>query len=116
MNFRRRHHEPMLEEIHGMVTAHHDRVVTGPSRKVTVARSQVWSSAKLFFQARRRIISHGPLMVQFVGDMSRDSQEEGVVDQGGPRREFFRLLLPDIIYKSGMLQGNAIFFSNFIVI
>ena len=40
----------------------------------------------------------------FVGDSYEDSQEKPV-DLGSPRREFFRLLLPDLIRNSGMIQG-----------
>ena len=82
-----------------------EKVITGPPRRVVVARSQVWASALNFFKARRRISSNGILMVNFVGDFS-NFEAEDAVDQGGPRREFFRLLQSDMIRSSGMLQCN----------
>ena len=95
------------EEVQGILAAHCNSVVTGPARRIVVARARVWASALTFFTSRRRIRSDGPLRVTFVGD---EEVEEEAVDQGGPRREFFRLLLPDMIKNCGMLQGTNLFF------
>ena len=98
-----------MEEVGGILSAHREDVVKGPGSKVVIARTQVWASfvnSLKRSQHRLSLKSHGdtlgPLKVTFVGDAMG---EEEAIDQGGPRRELFRLLLPDMIRNSGMLTG-----------
>lgn len=61
----------------------------------------------------------GILRVSFVGGeeevdkeadsgarIAREMSDSEATDVGGPRREFFRLLLQEIIHKSGLMEGR----------
>lgn len=87
----------------GILSAHKDRVVTGPHRLITVARSSVWKSALHFFSRKLKVQSKGPLTVTFLDATSR-SVEDGL-DGGGLRREFFRLLFSAMFTSSGLFTG-----------
>lgn len=69
-----------------------------------MARSAVWRSATLFFSRVTRVRSSGPIIVTFLDQMV-DKEEDGL-DQGGLRREFFRLLSAALLTTSGLFIGK----------
>ncbi|KAL3875461.1 hypothetical protein ACJMK2_033408 [Sinanodonta woodiana] len=79
---------------------HADRVVKGPTRCITVKRGDLWNSALEFFREPNFIRESGSLKVHF--KTQHGIAEEGT-DYGGPKREFFRLLIREICQKSGAL-------------
>ena len=67
----------------------HEQVITDKIARFNICRLTIWDGT---MRAMRRK-SLGPdctIMVQFTG---MDNNQEGAIDQGGPRREFMRLLL-----------------------
>ena len=86
--------------------------VTGRSRTISVVRSQPWQTGKQAFQRPAFLNGKGVLRVQFIWDPDESTEDNPtsvadseVIDAGGPRREFFRLLLKDIAHKSGLFAG-----------
>lgn len=91
------------EEITGIIKAHSERVVTSEFRPIYISRGNVWTTALRQFSRRRFTASTDMLYVNFASDEETDEDAE---DLGGPRREFFRLLLQAIYRESGAFQGN----------
>ena len=89
-----------LEEINGIIAAFQSEAVTGPVRRIVVSRRNVWTSASAVWQMASFQNRKGEILVKFVGD----HDPEPSVDQGGPRREFFRLLSKAILVSSGLFS------------
>lgn len=92
------------EEISGILKGHADTVVTPTPKAVHISRSNVWTTA--FRQFNRPSFSEnlGTLYVTFASDeMDGDEDAE---DLGGPRREFFRLLVRAIFKDSGAFEES----------
>ena len=85
-----------------MLKAHADMVVTPTPRPIFISRSNVWTTALRQFNRPRFSESSGMLYVTFASD----EIEEDAEDLGGPRREFFRLLVRAIFQSSGAFEGK----------
>ena len=92
-----------------MFSAFADRVVTGPVRRIVVSRSNVWRSASQFWRLPTVENRSGLLLCKFQGD---DNVLEPSIDHGGPRREFFRLLLECLLKHSGIFSAGVCFLST----
>lgn len=73
--------------------------VHGDTRSIVVSRLSIWETAKPYFARERFLQRPGILQVTFA---TFESQEDAV-DMGGPRREFFHLLLGAMSKESGTL-------------
>ena len=91
------------EEITGIVKAHSERVVTTKCRPIYISRGNVWKTALRQFGRRTFSESTDVLYVTFASD---EDTNEDAVDLGGPRREFFHLLLKAIYKESGVFEGK----------
>lgn len=76
--------------------------VQGPKRTIVVSRLSIWQTAFPYFQRNGFLKGSGLLQVTFATFES----EEDAVDLGGPRREFFHLLLGAIARKSGTVTSK----------
>lgn len=83
--------------------AHSERVVTTPYRPIYISQGNVWTTALRQFNSRRFAESTDVLYVTFASD---EDTNEDAEDLGGPRREFFQLLLKAIFRESGAFDGN----------
>lgn len=92
------------EEIAGLLQAHSERVITSGTRQVYISRANVWTTALRQFKRPRFAESCDMLYVTFASD--EHDAEEDAADFGGPRREFFRLLVKAIFQDSGAFEGN----------
>ncbi|XP_037313369.2 G2/M phase-specific E3 ubiquitin-protein ligase-like [Pungitius pungitius] len=77
-------------------------VVTPTPRPIFISRSNVWTTAFRQFNRPRFSESSGMLYVTFASD----EMEEDAEDLGGPRREFFRLLVRAIFQGSGAFEES----------
>ncbi|XP_063732504.1 uncharacterized protein LOC134859748 [Eleginops maclovinus] len=91
------------EEVIGIVKAHSERVVTEAYRPIYISRGNVWTTALRQFRRRKFTESTDLLYVTFASDEGTNEDGE---DLGGPRREFFRLLVKAIFKESGAFEGN----------
>ena len=64
---------------------------------INIRRSKLWQDANRAFSASVFNVSRG-IRVNFIG--------ESGVDGGGPRREFYRLLVEAVCTASGLLEGS----------
>ena len=64
---------------------------------LNIRRSKMWQDASRAFSSSTFTCSRG-IRVKFIGEMG--------VDGGGPRREFYRLLVQAICTTSGLLEGS----------
>ncbi|XP_034551786.1 G2/M phase-specific E3 ubiquitin-protein ligase-like [Notolabrus celidotus] len=92
------------EEIAGLLKAHSERVVSAGTRQVHISRANVWITALRPFKRPSFVESHDMLYVKFASD--EQDAEEDAADFGGPRREFFRLLVKAIFQDSGAFEGT----------
>ena len=76
--------------------------VHGPNRTIVVSRLSIWQTALPYFQKNGFLKGFGWLQVTFATFES----EEDAVDLGGPRREFFHLLLGAIAKESGTFTSK----------
>ena len=79
---------------------HQERVMSGDpedSQSIIVRRSHILADASRTF-SRSTFNPTKFLKVTFVG--------EAAVDEGGPRREFFRLLIRSAVSSSGLFEGS----------
>ena len=74
----RRRSEFSLDEIKGILAAKREEVVTGPPRRIVVARKKAWESTVSFLDTKYRTSSSGLLEVQFISDY----YSEEAIDQG----------------------------------
>ena len=89
-----------------------DAKVHGPHRTIVVSRLSIWPTAFPYFQRNGFLKGSGLLQVTFATFES----EEDAVDLGGPRREFFHLLLGAIARESGTVISKIYpecFYFNF---
>ena len=101
-------------DISPLLCAQRQRMVTGPSRTVCVVRTLAWETAYQVFKRKTFSEKNGLLHVHFIGGQEKEGEEGAIgltdaeaYDAGGPRREFFRLLMHDLVRKSGLLEGNC---------
>lgn len=81
---------------------HAEEVVNkGNSRVVVVSRLNLWKTALPYFKRNGFLSNLGLLSVTF----ATFTEEEDAVDLGGPRREFFHLLLGAICRESGTITS-----------
>ncbi|XP_063754128.1 apoptosis-resistant E3 ubiquitin protein ligase 1-like [Eleginops maclovinus] len=90
------------EEISGILKAHADEVVTATLKPIHISRSNVWTTAVRQFSRTSFAENLGTLYVTFASD-EMDGDEDAA-DLGGPRREFFRLLVRAIFKDSGAFE------------
>lgn len=76
--------------------------VSGDPRNIVVSRLSMWQTAHPYFKRKGFLKGTGMLQVTFATFES----EEDAVDLGGPRREFFHLLLGAISNDSGTLLSK----------
>ena len=69
-----------------------------PSLRITVRRQHLWKDVKLVLSRTNIVYSMG-MRVTFIS--------EAAVDEGGPRREFFRLVLADIASNNALFDGGS---------
>lgn len=74
------------------IDAHED-----PSLCIAVRRRHVWRDTKLVLSRRNNVYSGG-IRVTFIS--------EAAVDEGGPRREFFRLVLAELAQNNALFDGS----------
>ena len=67
-----------------------------PSLCIAIRRRHVWKDAKLVLSRKNNVYSGG-MRVTFVS--------EAAIDEGGPRREFFRLVLADLATNNALFDG-----------
>ncbi|KAL7376812.1 hypothetical protein ABVT39_016296 [Epinephelus coioides] len=91
------------EEIQGIIKAHSERVVTTAYRSIYISRRNVWQTALRQFSRQRFAESTDVLYVTFASD---EDTSEDAEDLGGPRREFFRLLVKAIYKESGAFEES----------
>ncbi|XP_072556895.1 uncharacterized protein [Paramormyrops kingsleyae] len=89
------------EEMTGIVKAHSERVVTSAFRPIHISRGYLWTTALRQFSRRKFAESTDMLYVTFASD---EDTAEDADDLGGPRREFFRLLVKAIYTESGAFE------------
>ena len=83
-----------------VLSSHRRRVVSDSEEqhsRVIVLRSQLWENSMIAFKRASFDVSK-KIKVVFVGEPSED--------EGGPLREFFTLLLQEMIIHSGMFEGE----------
>lgn len=68
-----------------------------PSLSIAIRRRHVWKDAKLVLSRKNNVYSGG-MRVTFVS--------EAAVDEGGPRREFFRLALAEVARNNALFYGR----------
>ncbi|XP_063078396.1 G2/M phase-specific E3 ubiquitin-protein ligase-like [Engraulis encrasicolus] len=90
------------EEIQGRLAAHSDRVITPGKRHINISRASVWTTALQAF--KRPSFAEGCDMLSVT--FASDEHAEDAADLGGPRREFFRLLVKAILQDSGAFEGT----------
>lgn len=78
-----------------------DTKVHGPNRTIVVSRLSIWQTAHSYFKRMRFLKGSGLLQVTF----ATFECEEDAVDLGGPRREFFHLLLAAIARENGTITS-----------
>ncbi|XDV12078.1 hypothetical protein PO909_000822 [Leuciscus waleckii] len=92
------------EEIAGLLQAHSERVITSGTRQIYISRANVWTTALRVFKRPSFAESCDKLYAIFTSD-EHDAVEDAA-DLGGPRREFFRLLVKAIFQDSGAFEGT----------
>ncbi|CAL8347016.1 unnamed protein product [Gadus morhua 'NCC'] len=92
-----------IEEMTGIVKAHSERVVTEANRPIYISRGNVWTTALRQFSRRKFTECTDLLYVTFASDEGTNEDGE---DLGGPRREFFRLLVKAIFKESGAFEES----------
>ncbi|XP_056438179.1 G2/M phase-specific E3 ubiquitin-protein ligase-like isoform X2 [Gadus chalcogrammus] len=92
-----------IEEMTGIVKAHSERVVTEAYRPIYISRGNVWTTALRQFSRRKFTECTDLLYVTFASDEGTNEDGE---DLGGPRREFFRLLVKAIFKESGAFEES----------
>nr|XP_055049467.1 uncharacterized protein LOC129434869 [Misgurnus anguillicaudatus] len=92
------------EEIASLLQAHSERVITSGTRQIYISRANVWTTALRVFKRHSFAESCDKLYVTFTSD-EHDAVEDAA-DLGGPRREFFRLLVKAIFQDSGAFEGT----------
>ncbi|XP_029015587.1 G2/M phase-specific E3 ubiquitin-protein ligase-like isoform X2 [Betta splendens] len=92
------------EEITGIVKAHSERVVTTSYKPIYISRGNLWTTALRQFSRQRFAESTHMLYVTFASD---EDITEDAEDLGGPRREFFRLLVKAIYKESGAFEESS---------
>lgn len=83
------------------VIGHVEKVLTGDPRNIVVSRLRIWETAKSYFKRRSFMSKTGILKVTF----ATGNENEDAIDHGGPRREFFHLLLGAICNESSALTS-----------
>ena len=91
-------------ELIAKVKAHSQKVVHGDSKAIVVSRLNLWKTAVPYFKRQGFLKSPGLIRVTF----ATFTEEEDAVDLGGPRREFFHLLLVAICKDSGILTSMVL--------
>ncbi|XP_073714923.1 uncharacterized protein [Misgurnus anguillicaudatus] len=94
------------EEIAGLLQAHSERVITSGTRQIYFSRANVWTTALRVFKRPSFAESCDKLYVTFTSD-EHDAVEDAA-DLGGPRREFFRLLVKAIFQDSGAFEDKEL--------
>lgn len=86
---------PSQEDIAGILKEHClSHMITDEVSRMTVRRTNIWGDS---MKALRRVDVRKRLKVTFLG--------ESAVDDGGPRREYLRLLMAAMVDQSHLLAG-----------
>ena len=89
----------MRIEVQSILKNHRDRYISEAEDAglcIAVRRRHLWNDAKLVLSRQNNAYSMG-MRVTFVS--------EAAVDEGGPRREFFRLALADLACNNALFDG-----------
>jgi hypothetical protein len=102
-------------DLQAIITTTAETRVSGNVRPISVVRTQTWRTGRQAFLRKNFSMGAGMLRVTFLGgeeasDASSLTDSEAI-DTGGPRREFFRLLLQDAI-RSVLLERKFEFIAN----
>ena len=89
------------DALKSFIKEHASSKVNEDYRNITVSRLCVWQTAEPYYRRSWFLASKG--RVSFA-----TFEEEGAVDHGGPRREFFHLLIGGIVRESSTLTGSGI--------
>lgn len=82
------------------ITEYFSRQLTGDTLMFSVNRDHLWTEAFMFYKGH--VEPNRPFRVSF----DRDSEEIGI-DSGGPRREFFQLLVTSLASTTtGFFEGS----------
>ena len=92
------------ENVVALIKEHSTKIVQGDARSVVVSRLSIWETAKSYFMRQKFLQKNGLLRVTFA---TFEGQEDAV-DHGGPRREFFHLLLGAMSKESGTLFSKLV--------
>ena len=92
------------DALKSFIKEHASSEVNEDYRNITVSRLSVWQTAEPYYRRSRFLASKGMLRVSF----ATFEEEEDAVDHGGPRREFFHLLIGGILRESSTLTGSGI--------
>lgn len=71
--------------------------------RLNITRRNVWDGTMRGMR-RPNFSPSKTLLIKFTDDIG---QPEGAIDQGGPKREFFRLVLDYMFNYSGMFEGDG---------
>ena len=99
---------PSSEVLISAVQEHAAKKIQGDPRSIVVSRMSIWQTAHPYFKRKGFLERSGMLKVTF----ATFEAEEDAVDQGGPRREFFHLLLGAIVRDSGTLNSKCILITS----
>ena len=87
-------------EIKAVLKQHQETTIVhdeDPALCIAVRRRHIWKDAKLALLRGNNVYSRG-MSVTFVS--------EAAVDEGGPTREFFRLVLADVARNNSLFDGS----------
>ena len=92
--------QPQSGDVQAILQQHKENSIVAlenPSLCIAIRRWHVWKDAKLVLSRRNNVYSEG-MCVTFVS--------EAAVHEGGPRREFFRLVLADLATNNALFTGG----------
>ena len=95
------------EELSGVLKAFASDNVKGPYRRIKVGRRQVWKTTESQWRLPSFRGRTGWILVKFTGEELGD---EPSADDGGPRREFFTLLMEAIAVNSGVFTTGKLYY------
>ena len=98
--------DPEILSSDGFIAAvkeHAAAKIQGDPRSIVVSRLSIWQTTHPYFKRKGFLDRCGMLRVTF----ATFEGEEDAVDHGGPRREFFHLLLGAIVRDSGTMNSKC---------
>lgn len=96
-------HGQTCPTIEGVLTELSEQIDHSNITKFNVVRTNIFESAKRALN-RKKFDPRHKTSVKFMDDIG---SSEGAVDLGGPKREFFTLLLQNLLFESPLFFGNT---------